>query len=352
VKDRAALKVTAVPWPEVEAGADLTALVLASTTLQDGDVLVLTSKVVSKSEGRSRPAERAAVVAAETRRVVARRGSLVIAETAHGLVMAAAGVDSSNTPPGTSITLPADPDRTARRLREQLLDRAGRNVAVVVSDTVGRAWRTGQTDLAIGCAGMDALESLQGELDDYGNELHVTAPAIADEVAAAGDLVKGKRTGCPLAVVRGLGDRVLPPGRHGDGAAALVRAAPEDLFALGTREAVLAAVLREDAGALAHFPLLTPDERPPFDRIATPAGVAIRVEGDSRAAGATSRGWHVTVTVEAAAAAPALWLAAGRVVEQVHAVAAAHRLERTPPESEPTTRSNMAVVDSALWSTS
>jgi hypothetical protein len=131
-----------------------------------------------------------------------------------------------------------------------------------------------------------------------------------------------------------------------------VRAAREDLFALGTREAVLTAVLREDEGALAHFPLLTPDERPPFDRIATPAGVAVRVVEDSGAAGGESRGWHVTVTVEAAAAAPALWLAAGRVVEQVHAVAAAHRLVRTPPESEPTTRSNMAVVDSALWSTS
>ena len=170
------------PVAEVEPGADLADLVLGTTTLEDGDVLVLTSKVVSKSEGRS-----------PHRRTVGRgrhgdppgRGPprpLVIAETTHGLVMAAAGVDSSNTAPGISITLPEDPDGTARWLREELAARAGHNVAVVISDTVGRAWRTGQTDLAIGCR-YRGLESMQGRLDGYGNELHVTAPAVADEVA-------------------------------------------------------------------------------------------------------------------------------------------------------------------------
>ncbi|MGH3508191.1 MAG: coenzyme F420-0:L-glutamate ligase [Nocardioidaceae bacterium] len=350
----AALQVTAVPWPEVEPGADLADLVLSTTTLEDGDVLVLTSKVVSKSEGRSRTAERSDVVATETHRVVARRGPLVIAETTHGLVMAAAGVDSSNTAPGISITLPEDPDGTARRLREELAARAGHNVAVVISDTVGRAWRTGQTDLAIGCAGIEALESMQGRLDGYGNELHVTAPAVADEVAAAGDLVKGKLTGCPLAVVSGMGSRVLPRGRHGAGAAALIRPSADDLFALGAREAAVAAVLRDDPGALAHFPTLAAAELPPFDRVDVPADVSVQVTDEVRDTGADSsrRRWRVEVSVDHAAP-PTSWLAAGRVIEQLHTVAAAHQLllESTAPAGSAAARAG-TVVDSAVWSTS
>ena len=349
-----ALQVIAVRWPEVEPGADLADLVLSTTTLEDGDVLVLTSKVVSKSEGRSRTAERSDVVDAETHRVVARRGSLVIAETSQGMVMAAAGVDASNTAPGTSIALPADPDGTARRLREELAARAGHNVAVVISDTVGRAWRTGQTDLAIGCAGIEALESLRGRLDGYGNELHVTAPAVADEVAAAGDLVKGKVTGCPLAVVRGLGSRVLPRGRHGAGAASLIRPSSDDLFALGTREAAVAAALRDDPVALGHFPTLADEERPPFDQVHVPRDVSVQVTEEVRDTGPGSslRRWRVEVSVDHPAP-PTSWLAAGRVVEKLHTVAAAHHLllESTAPAGSAPAHAG-TVVDSAVWSTS
>jgi coenzyme F420-0:L-glutamate ligase/coenzyme F420-1:gamma-L-glutamate ligase len=144
------------------------------------------------------------------------------------------------------VLLPVDADGSARRLRESLADRAGLNVGVVVTDTAGRAWRTGQTDIAVGAAGVEVLQEYAGQLDQQGNELAVTAPAVADELAAAADLVKRKLDRRPAAVVRGLDALVLPTGRHGPGAAALVRPESQDMFGLGAREAVLAALRGED----------------------------------------------------------------------------------------------------------
>ncbi len=236
---------------EVTEGADLAALLRQAVELLDGDILVVTSKVVSKAEGRVRAATREDQLAAETDRTVARRGRTSIVRTRHGLVLAAAGIDASNTAAGTVVLLPLDSDESARRLREALAaDTAagpGRNVAVVVSDTAGRAWRQGQTDIAVGAAGLEVLHDHAGLTDAHGNELAVTAPAVADELAGLADLVKRKLAGRPAAVVRGLAPLVLPPGVHGPGATALVRAESEDMFGLGAREAVVAALLAEDA---------------------------------------------------------------------------------------------------------
>ncbi len=239
---------------EVAAGDDLAALVTAATALTDGDVLAVTSKVVSKSEGRVVAMARDRAVVAETDRMVATRGHTSIVRTRHGLVMAAAGVDASNTEPGSVVLLPEDPDASARALRDRIRALTGRNVAVLVTDTAGRAWRHGQTDIAIGAAGLDPLHDFSGRTDGYGNELAVTAPAVADELAAAADLVKGKLGRRPAAVVRGLGHLVLPVGSHGDGAAALVREETEDMFGLGSREAVRLA-LRGDPVDLRGFGL-------------------------------------------------------------------------------------------------
>ena len=193
---------------EVTEGDDLAALLVTAlgeeTPLRDGDVVVVTSKVVSKAEGRVRYDDREAVIAAETDRVVAVRGGTRIVRTHHGLVLAAAGVDASNVAKGSVLSLPVDPDASAVRLREALRDRTFANVAVLVSDTAGRAWRTGQTDIAIGAAGLDVLDDHAGRTDPYGNPLAVTAPAVADELASAADLVKGKLSARPVAVVRGL----------------------------------------------------------------------------------------------------------------------------------------------------
>ena len=233
---------------EVTEGTDLAAEVSTRVALADGDVLVVTSKVVSKAEGRVVAGDREGLLAAETDRVVARRGPTVIVRTPWGLVMAAGGIDASNVEPGTVVLLPRDPDASARRLRAALADVAGVNVGVVVSDTSGRAWRTGQTDIAVGAAGLQVLDDLSGRVDGHGNPLRVTAPALADELAGAGDLVKGKLLGCPVAVVRGLGHLVLPLGDDGPGARTLVRSEDEDLFGYGAREAVVRAVLAQ-AGA-------------------------------------------------------------------------------------------------------
>ena len=229
---------------EVRNGDDLAALLRAAVELQDGDIVVVTSKVVSKAEGQVRAGTRDDALAGQTDRVVARRGGTSIVRTPHGLVLAAAGIDASNTEPGTVVLLPVDPDASARRLREALAEVS--NVAVLVSDTAGRAWRHGQTDIAVGAAGIDVLHDHAGRTDMHGNELAVTAPAVADELAAAAELVKRKLDGRPAAVVRGLPGLVLPPGEHGPGAQALVRGEAEDMFGLGAREAVLAALLAED----------------------------------------------------------------------------------------------------------
>ncbi|MGR4854957.1 coenzyme F420-0:L-glutamate ligase [Streptomyces sp. LARHCF252] len=229
--------------PEVAAGDDLAKLIAsAEPGLADGDVLLVTSKIVSKAEGRIVQADdREAAIDAETVRVVARRGALRIVENRQGLVMAAAGVDASNTPSGTVLLLPEDPDASARAIRDGLRDALGVEVGVVVTDTFGRPWRAGLTDVAIGAAGVRVLDDLRGGTDAYGNPLSATVVATADELASAGDLVKGKAAGLPVAVVRGLPDLVAGDGDE-EGARAMVRGARDDMFRLGTSEAVRLAV--------------------------------------------------------------------------------------------------------------
>ena len=238
--------------PEVSAGDDLVSLLLAVAELADGDVVAVTSKVVSKAEGRVRAGTREDALADETLRVLARRGGTSIVRTHHGLTLAAAGIDNSNVEPGRVVLLPTDPDESARALRQRIRERTGRNVAVVVTDTAGRAWREGQTDIAIGAAGLQVLEEYAGRVDAHGNELAVTAPAVADEIAGAAELAQGKLGARPFAVVRGRADLVLPPGDNGPGATAIVRPDGADMFGYGSREAVLAA-LRGDAGDITAF---------------------------------------------------------------------------------------------------
>jgi coenzyme F420-0:L-glutamate ligase/coenzyme F420-1:gamma-L-glutamate ligase len=228
--------------PEVRPGDDLVELLLALVRPVDGDVVLVTSKVVSKAEGRTRAGTREEELAGETARVLARRGATTIVRTHHGLTLAAAGIDASNVEAGTVVLLPEDPDASARRLRERLHEVTGANVGVVVTDTAGRAWREGQTDLAVGAAGLTVLDDHAGRVDAHGNPLAVTAPAVADELAGAAELVSGKLTNRPFAVVRGRADLVLQPGEHGPGARALVRAEGADLFGYGAREAVVRAL--------------------------------------------------------------------------------------------------------------
>ncbi|MGM9465950.1 coenzyme F420-0:L-glutamate ligase [Streptomyces murinus] len=244
--------------PEVQRGDDLAKLIaVAEPGLADGDVVVVTSKIVSKAEGRIvRATDREAAIDAETVRVVARRGALRIVENRQGLVMAAAGVDASNTPAGTVLLLPEDPDASARAIRDGLRDVLGVEVGVIVSDTFGRPWRAGLTDVAIGAAGVRVLDDLRGGTDAHGNPLNATVVATADELAAAGDLVKGKAEGRPVAVVRGLSQVVEQAGGAGTGARALVRAAADDMFRLGTSEAVREAVtLRRTVRAFTEEPV-------------------------------------------------------------------------------------------------
>ncbi|WP_151484918.1 coenzyme F420-0:L-glutamate ligase [Streptomyces albicerus] len=242
-------RVWALPgMPEVRPGDDLAKLIAsAEPGLVDGDVLLVTSKIVSKAEGRIVEAvDREAAIDAETVRVVARRGALRIVENRQGLVMAAAGVDASNTPSGTVLLLPEDPDASARAIRDGLRDALGVEVGVLVTDTFGRPWRTGLTDVAIGAAGVRVLDDLRGGTDAHGNPLSATVVATADELAAAGDLVKGKASGLPVAVVRGLPHVMVPHAMGTDGedegTRGMVRGARDDMFRLGTSEAVREAV--------------------------------------------------------------------------------------------------------------
>ncbi len=231
--------------PEIVPGDDLAQIigdalnVALDGALADGDILAVTSKIVSKAEGRIvRAADREQAITDETVRVVATRthpgGVTRIVENRLGLVLAAAGVDSSNTPAGTVLLLPVDPDASARRLRSALEARFGIRLGVIVTDTLGRPWREGQTDVAIGASGVRVLDDLRGSLDSEGRRLEVTAPAVGDEIASAADLVKRKSEGLPVAVVRG-----LPHLLHADapGARVLIRPAASDLFRLGTDEA-------------------------------------------------------------------------------------------------------------------
>jgi coenzyme F420-0:L-glutamate ligase / coenzyme F420-1:gamma-L-glutamate ligase len=280
--------------PEVGPGDDLAAMVVRHVPdLRDGDIVVVTSKVVSKAEGRTVRTDRLAAIEAETTRVVARRGPTTIARTAHGLTLAAAGVDASNVEPGTVVLLPVDPDASARSMRSRVRELTGANVAVVVTDTAGRPWREGQTDIAVGCAGLVPLDDHEGRYDRQGNLLSVTAPAVADEVAAAGDLVMGKVSDRPFAVVRGIQDRVLPVRDDGPGARALVRPEHGDMFVLGAREAAVAVVLRDDPQDMAALAALGSAGEPADvdDLVARAAGqVATRLDvrplhGDDAGAG-------------------------------------------------------------------
>jgi coenzyme F420-0:L-glutamate ligase/coenzyme F420-1:gamma-L-glutamate ligase len=270
--------------PEIRPGDDLAALIAgAAPWLRPGDVLVVTSKIVAKAEGRlvdlpedeqERAAGREAAIVAETARVVARRGPIRIVQTHHGFVMAAAGVDASNVEADRLVLLPKDPDASARALRAALRERHGVRVAVVVSDTMGRAWRTGQTDVAVGAAGIAPVRDHRGEVDPYGNRLEVTEIAVVDELAGAGELVKGKCAGVPVAAVRGYAG-LTGDEPDGPGVAALIRNAAEDLFALGTAEA-RAAGLREAARLpdTAHTPAAP---APPGAVAAIAAGVTAAI---------------------------------------------------------------------------
>jgi coenzyme F420-0:L-glutamate ligase/coenzyme F420-1:gamma-L-glutamate ligase len=228
--------------PEIVAGDDLAALLgdALEGSVEEGDILVVTSKIVSKAEGRQvAAADREDAITAETVRVVASRahagGVTRIVENRQGLVLAAAGVDSSNTPEGTVLLLPEDPDASARALCAALRTRFGLPLGVVLSDTLGRPWRLGQTDLAIGAAGVRVMDDLRGSADAAGRRLEATIVAVADELAAAAELVKGKAEGRPVAVIRGLGHLVT--GLDAPGARSIVRPSAEDLFRQGSEEA-------------------------------------------------------------------------------------------------------------------
>jgi coenzyme F420-0:L-glutamate ligase/coenzyme F420-1:gamma-L-glutamate ligase len=284
---------------EIVAGDDLAGLILAAagaagadgaagsagTLLRDGDILAVTSKIVSKAEGRLRAAtDREQAITDETVRVVATRaypgGVTRIVENRQGLVMAAAGVDASNTPDGFVLLLPVDPDASARALCAALRSRTGLRLGVIITDTAGRPWREGQTDIAIGAAGVAVLDDLRGTTDAHGRRLDVTAPAVGDEIAGAADLVKGKASGNPVAVIRGLGRLVLAlpavdtsdaatasmdvdaPGSSGTadtalrgaggrGAAVLLRPSENDMFRLGSAEAEALGYARGYAAGLA-----------------------------------------------------------------------------------------------------
>ncbi|WKU04263.1 coenzyme F420-0:L-glutamate ligase [Micromonospora sp. HUAS LYJ1] len=339
---------------DVTEGDDLAVLIgTAAPWLRDGDVLVVTSKIVSKAEGRlvdvpadgpERLAARDEVLAAETARVVATRGATRIVQTHHGFVMASAGIDASNVDKTRLVLLPVDPDASARALRAALRDRYRLDVAVIVSDTMGRPWRNGLTDVALGVAGMAAIRDHRGEVDPYGNELQLTQMAVVDELAGAGELIKGKCDQVPVAVVRGYlpatsspadgvrerppadGDGVGPRSAEGDGrddrpavrlvddgvgAAALVRESALDLFSLGTAEAT-AAGLRA-AATLADGPGATPADPAAVDRaiaavatVVAPGTIFTHVTDDEARAGlaATVDGWPAGATGLVLGAAP------------------------------------------------
>jgi coenzyme F420-0:L-glutamate ligase/coenzyme F420-1:gamma-L-glutamate ligase len=222
---------------EIRPGDELAELIADAaraqdTPLADGDCLVVTQKVVSKAEGRLVALEpddlaaRHALVESESVRIVRRRGDLVISETAHGFICANAGIDLSNVEAGQAALLPVDPDRSAKHIRDALRARAGVDVAVIISDTFGRAWRRGLTDVAIGVSGISAVVDLRETPDALGRILHVTEVAIADEIAGAAELVMGKAAGVPVAIVRGLDRTWFGDGSYRD----LVRPPAEDLF--------------------------------------------------------------------------------------------------------------------------
>lgn len=246
---------------EIRPGDDLAELIVEHLKgeIADGDIVVVTSKIVSKAENRILAADnRHDAIAQETVRVVAEKvwpgGSTKIVENRLGLILAAAGVDASNTPEGTVLLLPKDPDESAHRICVKLREIYGLNLGVIITDTLGRPWRLGQTDVAIGAAGVSVMEDLSGTTDDFGAELSVTMAAVADQIAGAANLVTGKTSRCPVSIVTGRSDLVLThlphtyvpdAGEHTDQsereafsrARDIIRPMSEDLFSLGTQEA-------------------------------------------------------------------------------------------------------------------
>ena len=218
---------------DINVGDDLAGIIAANANLLDGDVLVVTQKIVSKAEGMLEavdpddPLSHKEIVERESVRVLRRRGDLIISETKHGFVCANAGIDLSNVERGYAALLPEDSDRSARRIRDALKARFGVEVAVIISDTFGRTWRRGLTDVAIGCAGIGAILDLRGSNDTYGREMMVTEVAVVDEIASAAELVMGKATGVPVAIVRGIPAEWL---RKGDVRSEIIRKPEEDLF--------------------------------------------------------------------------------------------------------------------------
>jgi coenzyme F420-0:L-glutamate ligase/coenzyme F420-1:gamma-L-glutamate ligase len=217
--------------PEVHPGDEIADMILDCAELRDGDVVVVTQKIVSKAEGRlekvADDSERLRLIERESVRVLRRRDELVISETAHGFVCANAGVDLSNVDDGVAALLPVDADRSARHIRDALAARTGLPLAVVVSDTFGRPWRRGLVDVALGCAGVAAIVDLRGTSDTRGRTLQATEVAVADELASAAELVMGKDRDVPVAVVRGIDASWL---REGSVGGEIVRPHGEDLF--------------------------------------------------------------------------------------------------------------------------
>lgn len=300
-------------WPvrgigEIAPGADLAVVVVEhlAEPLANGDVVVVTSKVVSKAEGLATAGDRDSLLEAETDHVVARRGQTRIVRTHSGLVLAAAGIDASNIGAGTVIPLPRDPDQSARDLRSRLEELSGVRLGVIITDTVGRAWRVGQTDIAIGAAGITPLLSFEGVEDSHGNVLAVTAPAVADEIAGAADLVAGKLGGIPVVVVRGLPGEWL---HDAEGATTLIREEGDDMFGLGARDAVLMALGADDVRG---FP--TPDDDHDLLSLAR-EGIDLALADASLVDGA--------IAVHAKEESPAAHVAAGVLAERLRILARA-----------------------------
>ena len=330
--------------PEVRAGDDLAALLLAALErwggLQDGDVLAVSSKVISKALGLRDPApenpedvrrHREEAVERHTVRVVAERrtpnATTRIVEAAAGPVMAAAGVDASNTgPDGGVLLLPEDPDAAAQELHARLGElRPGVAVGVLLTDTAGRPWRAGQVDLALGAAGVRVVDDLRGGTDHDGRALAVTERAVADELAAAADLVKGKVSGVAAAVIRGLPEILSP---NASGARTLVRTGPSDWFALGHREAVRAALGASPGSAEAEevgVPSVAPEERE--ERAARAVRLALLGHSGARVHGSAAQGYAVRaadpVTAGRVAARLEVALAGEDVEARVHVEAQA-----------------------------
>jgi coenzyme F420-0:L-glutamate ligase/coenzyme F420-1:gamma-L-glutamate ligase len=321
--------------PEVEPGDDLaTLLIRATPALQDGDVVVVTSKIVSKAEGRLVPGTRDDHLASQTARIVAQRGTTQIVETHHGLVLAAAGIDASNVPEGSVALLPLDSDASARRIRDSLRADAGVDVAVIISDTMGRPWRDGLVDTAIGAAGLDVLWDLRGQHDTAGHLLEATVIAVGDELAAAADLVKGKLASTPIAVVRGFPYRRTEPDL---GARPLIRPSADDMFRLGTREAK-AQVVRDSAPVSARDLVANASEdQRRLDRktiVNLVLAAVDSVRGSDVALSVASEGGTVTAAGEPLAVGIVL----GRLLAALAAVELRGNIEEMPPGAESTAK--------------